>query len=92
MTTVALYCNKGGVGKTAATVNLSYLAARSGKTTLVCDLDPQSATTFYFRVKPKLKRGARGFEKSGKAINRSIKGSDYDNLDILPADSRGSST
>ena len=86
MTIVALYCNKGGVGKTAATVNLSYLAAQAGKTTLVCDLDPQGATTFYFRVKPKLKRNARGFQKGGKAIDRSIKGSDYDNLDLLPSD------
>ena len=86
MTIVALYCNKGGVGKTAATVNLSYLAAQTGKTTLVCDLDPQGATTFYFRVKPKLKRKARGFQNRGKAIDRSIKGSDYDNLDLLPSD------
>jgi cellulose biosynthesis protein BcsQ len=86
MTIVALYCNKGGVGKTAATVNLSYLAAQTGKTTLVCDLDPQGATTFYFRVKPKLKRNARGFQKGGKTIDRSIKGSDYDNLDLLPSD------
>ena len=86
MTIVALYCNKGGVGKTAAAVNLSYLAAQAGKTTLVCDLDPQGATTFYFRVKPKLKRNARGFQKAGKAIDRSIKGSDYDNLDLLPSD------
>jgi cellulose biosynthesis protein BcsQ len=28
MTTLALYSNKGGVGKTAAAVNLSYLAAQ----------------------------------------------------------------
>lgn len=86
MTTIALYSNKGGVGKTAAAVNLSYLAAQAGIKTLVCDLDPQSSTTFYFRVKPKLKRNARGFEKGGRAIERSIKGSDYDNLDLLPAD------
>ena len=60
MTTLALYSNKGGVGKTAAAVNLGYLAARSGLTTLICDLDPQASTTFYFRVKPKLKPKARG--------------------------------
>lgn len=86
MTTLALYSNKGGVGKTAAAVNLAYLAAHSGYKTLICDLDPQSSTTFYFRVKPKLKRRARGFVKSSKALERSIKGTDYDNLDLLPAD------
>ena len=86
MTILALYSNKGGVGKTTATVNLAYLAARSGLNTLVCDLDPQSATTYYFRVKPKLKRKARGFATKGKPLANSIKGTDYEGLDLLPAD------
>lgn len=86
MTTLALFSNKGGVGKTATAVNLAYLAARSGKRTLICDLDPQSSTTFYFRVKPKLKRRARGLTRWGKYLDRSIKGTDYENLDLLPAD------
>ncbi len=86
MTTLALYSNKGGVGKTTAAVNLSYLAAQAGAKTLVCDLDPQSSTTYYFRVKPKVKRAARGFTKGGKPIADSIKGTDYENLDLLPAD------
>ena len=50
MTTLAIYSNKGGVGKTAAAVNLSYLAAQTGAKTLLCDLDPQSSATYYFRV------------------------------------------
>jgi cellulose biosynthesis protein BcsQ len=86
MTTVALYSNKGGVGKTAAAVNLAYLAAQSGLATLICDLDPQGSTTFYFRVKPKLKVKARGLVKGRKQLDRSIKGTDYENLDLLPAD------
>lgn len=86
MTTLALYGNKGGVGKTVAAVNLAYLAAQSGRPTLICDLDPQSSTTYYFRVKPKLKRKARGFVRAGKPIFRSIKGTDYENLDLLPSD------
>jgi len=86
MTTLALYSNKGGVGKTAAAVNLSYLAARTGAKTLICDLDPQSSATYYFRVKPKLKSGAKGFIKGGKRVDKSIKGTDYESLDILPAD------
>jgi cellulose biosynthesis protein BcsQ len=86
MTTLALYSNKGGVGKTAAAVNLAYLAARAGLVTLICDLDPQASTTFYFRVKPKLKPKARGLVGGSKPIDRSIKGTDYENLDLLPAD------
>jgi cellulose biosynthesis protein BcsQ len=86
MTTLALYSNKGGVGKTAAAVNLSYLAARTGAKTLICDLDPQASATYYFRVKPKLKSGAKGFIRGGRPVYESIKGTDYENLDILPAD------
>ena len=86
MTTLAIYSNKGGVGKTATAVNLSYLASRTGAKTLLCDLDPQSSATYYFRVKPKLKFGAKGFVKGGKPVNKSIKGTDYENLDLLPAD------
>ena len=86
MTTLALYSNKGGVGKTAAAVNLSYLAAQSGAKTLICDLDPQSSATYYFRVKPRLKAGAKGFIKGGKQVFKSVKGTDYENLDLLPAD------
>ena len=86
MTTLALYSTKGGVGKTAAAVNLAYLAAQSGIRTLICDLDPQASTTFYFRVKPKLKPKAKGLVRGGKQLDRSIKGTDYENLDLLPAD------
>lgn len=86
MRTLAIYSNKGGVGKTATAVNLSYLAAHSGAKTLICDLDPQSSATYYFRVKPKLKYSAKGFIKGGEKINQCIKGTDYKNLDLLPAD------
>ena len=86
MVTLALYSNKGGVGKTATAVNLSYLAAQAGAKTLICDLDPQSSATYYFRIKPKLKSGAKGFIKGGKRVFKSIKGTDYENLDLLPAE------
>jgi len=86
MTTLAIYSNKGGVGKTAAAVNLSYLAARTGMKTLLCDLDPQGSATYYFRVKPKLRSGAKGLIKGGKQVLDSVKRTDYENLDLLPAD------
>ena len=86
MPTLALYSNKGGVGKTAAAVNLSYLSAQTGIKTLICDLDPQGSATYYFRVKPKLKSGPKGFVKGAKGVYKSVKGTDFENLDILPAD------
>jgi cellulose biosynthesis protein BcsQ len=77
---------KGGVGKTAAAVNLAYLVAQSGAKTLICDLDPQGSVTYYFRIKPEVKAGAKVLTKGGKHIARNIKGTDYDHLDLLPAD------
>ena len=86
MTTLAIFSNKGGVGKTATAVNLSYLAAQTGAKTLICDLDPQGSASYYFRVKPKLKSGPKGYVKGAKGVYKSVKGTDFENLDILPAD------
>lgn len=86
MAVLAIFSNKGGVGKTAAAVNLAYLAGQAGVRTLLCDLDSQSSATFYFNVTPELKGSARGFAKGGKTVLRSIEATAYDNLDILPAD------
>jgi len=86
MAIIAVYNIKGGVGKTATSVNLSYLSAASGNHTLLCDLDPQGSASYYFRVKPAKKFSADKFLKGGKHVERNIRGTDYDNLDILPAD------
>ncbi len=82
----ATYNIKGGVGKTAAAVNLSVLSARQGYRTLVWDLDPQGAATFYFRIKPKIKGGSKALLKGKRELDDLIKGTDYENLDLLPAD------
>jgi len=86
MSTIALYSNKGGVGKTAAAVNLAYLAATNGERTLLCDLDAQGSSTFYFRIQPGIKRKARGLVKDAKKVMESVKETDYPLLDLLPAD------
>jgi chromosome partitioning protein len=86
MKVFSTYNIKGGVGKTAAAVNLSYLSAREGYRTLVWDLDPQGAATFYFRVKPKIKGDSRELLRGKRDIDDLIKGTDYANLDLLPAD------
>jgi chromosome partitioning protein len=85
MKIIACYSNKGGVGKTATSVNLAYALAASGYRTLLCDLDPQGASGFYFRVKPSKKLKDATFFQDVEKFTDAIRGSDYENLDILPA-------
>lgn len=86
MRVISIYNMKGGVGKTATAVNLAYLAAASGRRTLIWDLDPQGASSFYFRVKPKVKGGGSKIVRGKTDLDDLIKGTDFANLDILPAD------
>ena len=86
MKTFATYNIKGGVGKTTTAVNLSYLAAKEGYRVLLWDLDPQGAASFLFRIKPRVKGGGKGLIHGTRSIEAAIKGTDYDNLDLLPAD------
>ncbi len=85
MQVVACYSNKGGVGKTATAVNLAVLAARSGRRTLLCDLDPQGASSFYFRIKPSTKLTRERFFTEADRLIDAIRESDFENLDILPS-------
>ena len=82
----ATYNIKGGVGKTTAAVNLAYLSAEQGQRTLLWDLDPQGAASFLFRIKPRVKGGGRALIRGTKALDAAIKGTDFDDLDLLPAD------
>ena len=86
MKTIALFSIKGGVGKTAAAVNLAHLAARSGTRTLLWDLDPQGATSFYLRIRPKLAGGPARLLKRKNQLAEAVKASDFAGLDVIPAD------
>ena len=86
MKTTALFSIKGGVGKTAAAVNLAHLAARGGARTLLWDLDPQGATSFYLRIRPKLAGGSRRLLERKNRLGEAIKASDFTGLDVIPAD------
>jgi cellulose biosynthesis protein BcsQ len=86
MKTLATYSIKGGVGKTAAAVNLSHAAADSGLRTLVWDLDPQGAASYSFRIKPRVKGGAKAVVRGKRPLDDAIRGTDFDELDLVPAD------
>ena len=85
MSIVAVYNLKGGVGKTTTAVNLSYLAAAAGRRTLLWDLDPQGASSFAFRIQPNVAGFGRKSLEGGQ-LATAIKGTDFDGLDLLPAD------
>ena len=82
----ATYNIKGGVGKTTTAVNLASLAADDGLRTVLWDLDPQGAASFMFRVKPKVKGGGQAIIRGQRSLDDAIKGTDFDNLDLIPAD------
>jgi chromosome partitioning protein len=84
--TFATYNIKGGVGKTATAVNLSYLAAGDGYRTLLWDLDPQGAASFLFRIRPRVKGGGKALIRGTRPVDDAIKATDFDHLDLLPSD------
>lgn len=86
MVTFALFNLKGGVGKTASCVNFAYLAALEVYKTLLWDIDPQGATSFYYNVKPRQKVAIRDLVGKDAELVDHIMGTEYENLDIIPAD------
>lgn len=86
MKVFATYNIKGGVGKTASAVNLAYLSAQQGARTLLWDLDPQGAATYYFRIEAKVAGGGRRLVKGKSDLDLTIRGTDYEGLDVIPAD------
>ena len=86
MTVLALYNLKGGVGKTAAAINLAYLAAAEGYKTLVWDLDPQGSSSFYLHVKATNKNETKKLFAEEIDLKDAIQGSAFEHLRIIPAD------
>src|SRR3954471_4331333 len=85
MFTIALYNLKGGVGKTATCVNLAYMSACDGYRTLLWDLDPQGAASYYFE-RDSDKGAAKHLMTGDLSIDEVVTTTDYANLDIIPAD------
>ncbi|MDX9767670.1 MAG: AAA family ATPase [Ectothiorhodospiraceae bacterium] len=86
MKTLALYHLKGGVGKTAAAVNLAFLAAQYGRRVLLWDLDPQGAATWYLGLEPGLEDSAKRLVKGKGELADSVRATNYERLHALPAD------
>jgi cellulose biosynthesis protein BcsQ len=86
MKIIALYNVKGGVGKTSSSVNLAYLASREGYKTLLWDLDPQGAATFYLNSTDKVRGNIKKIITDKDFYEKNIQNTSYKNLKILPSD------
>ena len=86
MKVLSIYSIKGGVGKTSSSVNLAYHFAKRGKSTLLIDLDPQGASSFYLKVTAKKGFHPKKLTSAKANLEPFVRESDYPGLDILPSD------
>ena len=90
MAVLATYNVKGGVGKTATVVNLAHRAAVTGQgngaRTLIFDLDPQGAASYYFRAAPKVRQRGKSLVRGTVDVRKAITPTDFVGLDLIPSD------
>lgn len=86
MRTIAFYNLKGGVGKTASAVNIAYLAAQSKLHTLLWDLDPQGAASWYLAPDGVQTRKSKQLLKGKVTAADLTVETRYDRLTLIPSD------
>jgi chromosome partitioning protein len=77
---------KGGVGKTTTAVNLAYLCAAGGRTTLLWDLDPQGGATYALRAEGHEAATAKKLLAGKRELPELVLATGYPRFDLLPAD------
>jgi cellulose biosynthesis protein BcsQ len=83
---LAIWTIKGGVGKTSAAVNLAHAAAGDGLRTLLWDLDPQGAASFYLRIPPRGDGDLDAITAKTGDLAELARPTEFDNLAMVPAD------
>lgn len=84
--TIAFANHKGGVGKTASTINVAYCLSKRKKKVLVVDCDPQgNAALTLGTVSPYEQPRTVANLFSGSSFSQTALPSKYDGLDLIPA-------
>lgn len=84
--TIAIFNQKGGVGKTTTNVNLSACIAKLDRKILVVDIDPQGNTTSGFGInKKELETSIYDVLIEGEDIEDIILETNIENLDLVPS-------
>jgi len=87
----AIANQKGGVGKTTTAITLAGLLSQRGKRCLLVDADPHGSLTVYLGHDPDSLSGGlyQLFHEQGdysaEGVQAEVLGSDFDNIDLLPA-------
>ena len=83
--TLCLANFKGGVGKSTTAVNLAAALAESGHRTLLADCDPQANASEMFIPEPEIKFDFRSIIADKLPVEKAIRGTRIEGLDVLPA-------
>ncbi|MER0283061.1 AAA family ATPase [Clostridioides difficile] len=83
---IAVFNQKGGVGKTTTNVNLSASLGILGKKILVLDLDPQGNTTSGYGInKNEVENTIYEIMLDGLYIKEAIINTEFENIDLVPS-------